>query len=79
MEKLNPFNRRDMLKAGGAAAVMAAGVPLLSATTLAKAEKSAAQVPGYYRFDLGDFELTIVSDGNITLPTALEADNVPEA
>ena len=68
-----------MLKAGGAAAVMAAGLPLLPGPALAKADKSANQVPGYYRFDLGDLELTIVSDGNLVIPTALEASNVPEA
>ena len=78
MEKLSPFSRRDMLKAGGAAAVMAAGLPLIAGSAAAKAAKQASQVPGYYRFTAGDFELTILSDGNITLPTALEATNVPE-
>jgi len=79
MEKLSPFSRRDMLKAGGAAAAMAAGLPLLPGSVLAQDERKTTQVPGYYRFDVGDLELTIVSDGNITLPTALEADNVPES
>ena len=79
MEKLSPFSRRDMLKAGGAAAAMAAATPLVSRPAVAKADKQTSQVPGFYRFDVGDFELTVVSDGNITLPTALEATNVPEA
>ena len=36
MRKLSPFSRRDMLKAGGAAAYMAAGAVLMPAEQLLK-------------------------------------------
>ncbi len=83
--KLSPFSRRDMLKAGGAAAMLAAGLPVLPeaafgpGSALAKAAKKGTQVPGFYRFSLGAFEITVVSDGNLFLPSRLMASNVPEA
>ena len=83
MSKLSPFTRREMLKAGGASAFFAGvgSAPLLSqsAAALAKSEKKGVQVPGYYRFSIGSFEVTIVSDGNLLLPTKLLANNVPGA
>ena len=36
------------------------------------------QVPGFYRFMLGDFEVTVLSDGSYTLPTDLLGTNVPK-
>ena len=78
MRKLSPFSRRDMLKAGGAAAFMAAGALLLPGAAFAKAPRKHTQVPGYFRFNLGEFEITILSDGNLVLPLGFEAGNVPE-
>lgn len=72
-----PFSRRDMLKAGGAAAALAAGGVLLPSEVMAAADMKGTQVPGYYRFMLGDFEITILSDGSYTLPTSLLGTNVP--
>lgn len=83
MAKLSPFSRRDMLKAGGASALLAGagGVGLVGAAehSHAKAAKKKVQAPGFYRFTVGAFELTVVSDGNLLLPTKLMAGNVPGA
>jgi glyoxylase-like metal-dependent hydrolase (beta-lactamase superfamily II) len=73
----SPFSRRDMLKAGGAASILAAGGLLVPSPLMAAAEMKGAQVPGYYRFKLGDFEITVLSDGAYTLPTNLMATNIP--
>jgi len=79
MRKLSPFSRRDMLKAGGAAALLAAGAQIIPEEALAKSAKSHTQAPGYFRFSHGDFEITVVSDGNLVLPVNFMASNVPEA
>ena len=79
MLKLSPFNRRDMLKAGGAAALLAAGAQLLPENAIAKTKKTHKQAPGFFRFSHGDFEITVVSDGNLVLPASFMAGDVPEA
>ncbi len=79
MRKLSPFSRRDMLKAGGAAALMAAGAQIWPEYAVAKADKALKQAPGFFRFGHGDFEITVISDGNLSLPTSFMAGNVPEA
>ena len=66
-----------MLMAGGAAGILAAGGVLLPAPVRAAADMQGTQVPGFYRFMLGDFEITILSDGSYTLPTSLLGTNVP--
>lgn len=78
---LSPFSRREMLRAGGAGALMAAlGLPLIpGGVALAKGDPVGKQAPGYFRFKLGEYEISIISDGNIYLPTNLLAKNVPEA
>ena len=53
MKRLSPFSRRDMLRAGGAAAVMAAGGVLVPAAGVlspawGKAPMSDTQVPGFF-------------------------------
>ncbi len=78
MKKLSPFSRRDMLRAGGAASLLAAGHVLLPAGSFAKAPMQDAQVPGFFRFHVGAFEITVLSDGNLILPAAGLAINVPE-
>ncbi len=75
----SPFSRRDALKAGGAAALLAMGVPLYPQRADAKAPMAGKQAPGFFRFMLGKYEITMVSDGNIVLPTSFEAKNVKEA
>ena len=66
-----------MLKAGAAAGAVAAGGLLGPAPLQAAAKMKGGQVPGYYRFMLGDFEVTVLSDGAYTLPTSLLGTNVP--
>ena len=72
-----PFSRRDMLKAGGAASILAAGGALMPTSSIAASDMKGVQVPGFYRFKLGDFEITVLSDGSYTLPTNLLGTNVP--
>ena len=61
------FDRRDFLVgAGGAATALLVGVPGGGAE--ARAPMSGAQVPGFYRFPLGHFQITVVSDGTISFP-----------
>jgi len=72
------FTRRALLRAGLA-------TPLLSlpgvagALAATPAETTRAQAPGFFRLALGDYLITIVSDGELSLPTATLAANVPEA
>lgn len=73
-----PLGRREFLKAGGVGAA-ALGSGLLAGPASAKGKKSGEQVPGIYRFSLGTFEVTIISDGNLVIPAAFMAANVPDA
>jgi len=73
------FSRRALLRAGAAA-------PLISLAGLAAAPTNApaetadkTQAPGFYRLRLGDYLVTMVSDGQLSLPTPTLAANVPEA
>ena len=72
----SPFSRRDMLRAGGAASVLAAGGVLVPLPAYGAAEMKGGQVPGYYRFKHGAFEITVLSDGAYMLPTNLLGTNV---
>ncbi len=56
------MSRRAAL-AVGAAALAAPAVPM--PTAQAAAPKSGKQVPGYYRFMVGDFEVTALHDGQV--------------
>ncbi len=72
------ISRRGILKTWGtAAALMGAGSFIHSGSLQAAAKKQTKQVPGFYRFTLGDFEITILSDGSYSLPTDLIARNQP--
>ncbi|RIA56096.1 MBL fold metallo-hydrolase [Dichotomicrobium thermohalophilum] len=73
------FSRRSLLR-------VAAAAPLVSVASSAAAQApelqkgpQARQAPGFYRFRLGDYLVTIVSDGQLSLPTPTLAANVPEA
>ncbi|MCY1076345.1 MBL fold metallo-hydrolase [Archangium lansingense] len=46
----------------------ASGAALVPATAQAAAPMVKTQAPGYYRMMLGDFELTVLSDGTVDLP-----------
>jgi glyoxylase-like metal-dependent hydrolase (beta-lactamase superfamily II) len=58
------LNRRDFLMASGVAALSASWSDPVSA----RAPLATAQVPGVYRFPLGQFQVTVLSDGAFTLP-----------
>lgn len=45
----------------------------------AEALQFSVQMPGYYRFMLGEIEITVLSDGIFTVPLQFSARNVPEA
>lgn len=77
MSARSAMSRRSVLKAGGAAGVLAASGILMPPRLHAAAEMKGSQVPGYYRFKLGAFEVTVLSDGSYTLPTDLLGTNVP--
>src|ERR1043166_3329665 len=59
------LSRRTLLGAGAAAVVGAAGLPARHA--FAKAPQLNTQVPYFYRFRIGAFEATVVSDGALPL------------
>lgn len=74
----NPlFTRRHLLMSGGTAGLAAIAGFQVVAPVHAAADMKSTQVPGFYRFRLGDFELTVLSDGSYTLPTNLLGTNVP--
>ncbi|MCB1515181.1 MAG: MBL fold metallo-hydrolase [Hyphomicrobiaceae bacterium] len=73
------LTRRNVL-AGAASG--AAGLVLADSAGGIRPARAAApmmgtQVPGWYRFKLGSFEITILSDGSYELPTSLMATNRP--
>ena len=49
-------------------AVMAGAAALAATPALASAPISGSQAPGFYRYKVGDFELTQLSDGAATFP-----------
>ncbi|MGD9783984.1 MAG: MBL fold metallo-hydrolase [Hyphomicrobiaceae bacterium] len=72
------LSRRSFnLLAAGSATLAAAGAPGLLGVSHAAAPMAGTQVPGWYRTRVGDFEVTILSDGSYDLPTALMATNRP--
>jgi hypothetical protein len=62
MTRLSHVSRRTLL--AGAAATGLAGI---ASPVLAKAPMANAQAPSFYRFKLGAFELTAVSDGPLQM------------
>lgn len=76
MSDMSSLSRRNLLKTGGAASVLAAAGSAMSSPLRAAAKMKGQQVPGFYRFMLGAFEVTVLSDGSYTLPTDLLGTNV---
>jgi glyoxylase-like metal-dependent hydrolase (beta-lactamase superfamily II) len=66
------LNRRAMLLGTGAAAAMLSSVPGFD-TAHAKAPQLKSQVPYFYRFNHGDMQITMVSDGPLPLGDPGEA------
>ena len=66
-------HRFQSLKSVLATALVSAGIVLTPLSPLVSSAYAAApmvktQAPGYYRFMLGDFEVTAISDGTVKLP-----------
>lgn len=59
-------SRREML-AGGAALVAATNLPF-AGPSRAAAPLAGKQAPGFYRYQLGDFEVSVISDGALKFP-----------
>lgn len=72
------LSRRHVLQLGAGAFVLAASTSGPSIDpAMASAKMQQGQVPGYYRFKLGEFEVTVLSDGAYTLPTDMVGINQP--
>jgi len=67
MRKIDPLStsRRQFLTAGAATALSGIGGVILPPPALSKAPMLGTQAPAFYRFKIGAFEATIVSDGPI--------------
>lgn len=70
---MTPYiNRRHLLVAMGAGAFAAGFETFNPVTAFAKAPKLGVFVPGWYRFNIGDIEATIISDGLLDLGSATD-------
>jgi len=73
------FSRRSLLCAGAAAPLVSlAGAAAAQAPEM-QTRPQLRQAPGFYRFRLGKHLVTMVSDGQLSLPAPTLAANVPEA
>ncbi len=80
MKLYSPMSRRDVLRTGGAVSLVAAGQMVFPYDgAFGAANMQMAQVAGFYRFMVGKFEITVISDGNLVFPTNIFGTNVPEA
>jgi glyoxylase-like metal-dependent hydrolase (beta-lactamase superfamily II) len=64
-----PLHRRDFLAATGGAVLGLTGGSWSEDGAQARAPVLKTQTPGFYRFGLGQFQVTVVSDGTIAFPT----------
>ena len=62
------LDRRHFLAATGSSVAGLVGGSWSGGRVHARAPVSKSQVPGFYRFSLGQFQLTVVSDGTIAFP-----------
>ncbi len=69
------ISRRSLLRTAGSALLVPPAATVSPA--FAAAPQRGGQVAGWYRFMLGKFEVTILSDGSYELPTSLLAVNQP--
>jgi glyoxylase-like metal-dependent hydrolase (beta-lactamase superfamily II) len=65
---MTDLNRRDILAGALAAGAATALTPLAISTSEAAAPPSSTQAPGFYRYKVGDFEISVVTDGAATFP-----------
>jgi len=73
------FSRRTLLRAGAALPVATLGIDAFAQTSSPPPTSRRAQAPGFFRLALGDIRITMVSDGQLSLPARTLAANVPEA
>src|SRR5436305_4420419 len=68
------LSRRTVL-AGAAAAIWGAAAVAVSSSARAAAPPAGRQAPGWYRYKVGDFEITVVTDGvnRFKLPDSMVA------
>jgi glyoxylase-like metal-dependent hydrolase (beta-lactamase superfamily II) len=79
-QSLEPFmqTRRNLLKSSAGIALAAGVITALPSTVLAKAAIIGRQAASYYRLNLGDYEITALSDGTVKLPMAKIYRNIKE-
>jgi glyoxylase-like metal-dependent hydrolase (beta-lactamase superfamily II) len=81
---MSTFDRRGFIRTGTAAALSGAGglallgEPLAASPAAAPPPRPPAAAPGFYRFSLGDFRITVLSDGYFGLPAESFGTNVTE-
>jgi len=73
------LGRRDFLAVTGSAVVGLIGGSWSRDGAQARAPVSNSQVPGFYRFSLGQFQLTVVSDGTLAFPAEVVWPEAPKA
>ena len=73
----NTVSRRSFLHAAGAVAIVASAAASPSVSMAASAFKQ-NQAPGFFRFKIGLFEITVLTDGMNTTPLGFSASNIPE-
>jgi glyoxylase-like metal-dependent hydrolase (beta-lactamase superfamily II) len=69
------ISRRDLLKSLG---ILGMGVGLAPTFSLARAQQSAPAPIAFFNFGVGDFQLTVISDGPGNLNTTILGANAPE-
>ena len=70
------IHRRELLALSGAPL---AGAALGIDRVAARSAPKTSQVPGFYRFNLGKYQVTVVSDGSIIFPRGALAEPPKEA
>jgi glyoxylase-like metal-dependent hydrolase (beta-lactamase superfamily II) len=65
---MSKLTRRGMLSGAAGAAVATALAPLIDRRAFAAAPVDTKQAPGVYRYKVGDFEISVVTDGAATFP-----------
>ncbi len=67
------LTRRSIFRAGAGLAVAATATPLLTPAAWADARQADAEPlngDGFYRFKIGDFQATVISDGYGPIPVS---------
>src|SRR5215831_7567178 len=65
---MTKFTRRTMLAGTAAAAAAAANPRLIVAPARAATPTAGKQAPGFYRYRVGSYEITVVTDGARSFP-----------